>query len=68
MDEAKSRYGEFLMPQEETLEIGRQKSKLTIGVPKETVYQENRILLVPDGVSLLSRHGHQVLIEANAGT
>jgi len=68
MDEVKSRYGEFLMPQEETLEIGRQKSKLTIGVPKEIVHQENRILLVPDGVSLLSRHGHQVLIEANAGT
>jgi alanine dehydrogenase len=68
MDEVKSRYGEFLMPQEETLEIGRQKSKLIIGVPKETLYLENRILLVPDGVSLLSRHGHQVIIEANAGT
>ena len=68
MDEVKSRYGEFLMPQEETLEIGRQKSKLIIGVPKETFYQENRVLLVPDGVNLLSRHGHQVLIEANAGT
>jgi alanine dehydrogenase len=68
MDEIKSRYGEFLMPQEETLEIGRQKSKLIIGVPKEMIYQENRILLVPDGVNLLSRHGHQVLVEANAGT
>jgi alanine dehydrogenase len=68
MDEVKSRYGEFLMPQEEMLEIGRQKTKLTVGVPKETIYHENRILLVPDGVSLLSRHGHHVLIEANAGT
>jgi alanine dehydrogenase len=68
MDDVKSRYGEFLMPQEETLEIGRQKSKLIVGVPKETIYQENRILLVPDGVSLLSRHGHQVLIETNAGS
>jgi alanine dehydrogenase len=67
MDEVKSRYGEFLMPREEMLEIGRQKCKLTIGVPKETVFQENRVLLVPDGVGLLSRHGHQVLIEANAG-
>jgi alanine dehydrogenase len=68
MDEVKSRYGEFLMPREEMLEIGRQKSKLTIGVPKETIFQENRVLLVPDGVNLLSRHGHQVLIEANAGS
>ena len=67
MDEVKSRYGEFLMPREEMLEIGRQTCKLTIGVPKETVFQENRVLLVPDGVNLLSRHGHQVLIEANAG-
>jgi alanine dehydrogenase len=67
MDEVKSRYGEFLMPQEEMLEVGRQKARITIGVPKETMYQENRILLVPDGVSLLCRHGHQVLIEAGAG-
>jgi alanine dehydrogenase len=68
MDEVKSRYGEFLMPQEEMLETGRQKSTLVVGVPKETLYQENRILLVPDGVSLLTRHGHEVLIEAGAGT
>jgi len=67
MDEIKARYGEFLMPQEEMLEVGRQKSRLTIGVPKETVFQENRVSLVPDGVNMLSRHGHQVLIEANAG-
>ena len=67
MDEIKARYGEFLMPQEEMLEVGRQKSRLTIGVPKETIFQENRVSLVPDGVNMLSRHGHQVLIEANAG-
>lgn len=67
MEEQKSKYSEFLRPQEEMLEIGRQKSKLTIGVPKEISSQENRVVLVPDGVGLLTKHGHQVVIEAGAG-
>ncbi len=67
MEEQKSKYTEFLMPQEEMLEVGKQKSNLTIGVPKENSSQENRIVLVPDGVSLLTKHGHQVVIEAGAG-
>jgi alanine dehydrogenase len=67
MEEQKSKYSEFLRPQEEMLEVGRQKSKLTIGVPKENSSQENRVVLVPDGVGLLTRHGHQVVIEAGAG-
>jgi alanine dehydrogenase len=68
MEEQKSKFSEFLRPQEEMLEVGRQKSRLVIGVPKETGTQENRIVLVPEGVSLLSKHGHQVVIEAGAGT
>jgi alanine dehydrogenase len=67
MEELKLKYSEFLRPQEEMLEIGRQKSKLTIGVPKENSSLENRVVLVPDGVSLLTKHGHQVVIEAEAG-
>jgi alanine dehydrogenase len=67
MEELKTKYADFLRPQEEMLELGRQKSQLTIGVPKERSNQENRILLVPDGVNLLTRHGHTVLIEAGAG-
>jgi alanine dehydrogenase len=67
MEEQKSKYSEFLRPQEEMLEVGRQKSKLTIGVPKENSSQENRVVLVPDGVGLLMKHGHQVVIEAGAG-
>ncbi|MCX6248098.1 MAG: alanine dehydrogenase [Bacteroidetes bacterium] len=67
MEEQKSKYTEFLRPQEEMLEVGKQKSRLTIGVPKEISSQENRVVLIPDGVGLLSRHGHQVLIEAGAG-
>ncbi|MBL7137401.1 MAG: alanine dehydrogenase [Bacteroidales bacterium] len=58
---------EHLMPQEEMLEVTRRKSQLTIGVPKEITLEETRVALVPDGVSLLSRQGHQVLVEAGAG-
>jgi alanine dehydrogenase len=56
-----------LMPQEEKLEIARHKSKLFIGVPKETSYQERRICLTPDAVNSLTSHGHRVMIEAGAG-
>jgi len=56
-----------LMPQEEMLEVAKQPSKLIIGVPKEISQQENRVSLVPDGVALLCRHGHQVDVESGAG-
>lgn len=56
-----------LMPQEEMLEIGRKKSKLYIGIPKEISFQENRVPLVPDAVALLVNHGHHVVVETNAG-
>ena len=58
---------ERLMPKEEMLEIARQKSKLLIGVPKEADAQENRVSLVPDGVALLCRDGHDILVETGAG-
>jgi alanine dehydrogenase len=58
---------EILMPQEEMLEVARQRSNLLIGVPKEVSVQENRVSLVPDGVALLCRNGHQVMVEAGAG-
>src|SRR5512142_922112 len=67
MEEQRSKYSEFLRPQEEMLEVGRQKGKLTIGVPKEISLQENRVVLIPDGVSLLTKHKHQVIIESGAG-
>jgi alanine dehydrogenase len=56
-----------LMPKEEMLEVSRAKKKLVIGIPKETVFQENRISLVPEGVSLLVQNGHRVIYEAGAG-
>lgn len=56
-----------LMPQEETLEVGRHKSELFIGIPKEISCQERRICLTPDAVASLTLHGHRILMEAGAG-
>jgi alanine dehydrogenase len=56
-----------LIPQEERLEVKHGQKNLVIGVPKECAFSENRIPLDPDAVSLLVHHGHQVLIEADAG-
>jgi alanine dehydrogenase len=55
-----------LLPQEETLEIGRKKGNLFIGIPKEISFQENRVALVPDAVSLLVNNGHHDYSEAGA--
>lgn len=56
-----------LLPQEETLEVLKQKGELFIGLPKEKQYQEKRICLTPDAVNALVMHGHRVLIESGAG-
>ena len=60
-------HADGLMPQEEMLEIQRQKCRLIIGLPREIAHQERRIGLVPEAVSLLVQNGHQILIESNAG-
>jgi len=57
-----------LMPQEEMLEVGRKKQSLYIGIPRETEFQEHRVALVPEAVSLLISNGHRVIIETNAGS
>jgi alanine dehydrogenase len=59
--------GKFL-PQEETLEIKKRKNSLTIGIPKEIAFQENRVALAPEAVNLLTHNGHKVIIEKDAGT
>ncbi|MGB3342417.1 MAG: alanine dehydrogenase [Aequorivita sp.] len=56
-----------LLPQEETLEISRQKGNLYIGIPKEAYFQERRICLTPDAVNAIVSNGHKVLIENGAG-
>lgn len=52
---------------EETLDIKVKGAELHIGIPKETAFQENRIALTPEGVSVLINNGHNVVIETTAG-
>jgi alanine dehydrogenase len=52
---------------EETLDIKPKGAQLHIGIPKEIAFQENRIALTPDAVSVLVSNGHEVIIEHKAG-
>lgn len=56
-----------LLPKEEMLEIARKKGTLYIGIPRETSFQEKRVALVPEAVSLLVSNGHRVKIETKSG-
>ena len=56
-----------LLPKEEMLEVARKKGNLRIGIPKEISYQERRVGLVPETVSLLVAHGHRVKVESKSG-
>lgn len=55
------------MPQEELLAVSKRHSRLTIGIPRETSFQERRVALVPESVALLVSNGHDVVVETNAG-
>ena len=55
------------VPLEETLEIIPKPKALFIGIPKETSYQENRIALTPEAVSVLVNRGNDVVVEHDAG-
>lgn len=55
------------VPLEETLEILPKKKQLFIGIPKESTFQENRVALTPEAVSVLVNNGNEVVVEHNAG-
>jgi alanine dehydrogenase len=72
MDQKQNSYIKFshsegLMPKEEMLEVGQNKCRLTIGIPRETSHQERRVALVPEAAHLLVQNGHSILVENNAG-
>jgi alanine dehydrogenase len=52
---------------EETLDIKPRASSLSIAIPKENAFQENRIALSPDAVGVLVSNGHLVSVEHKAG-
>ncbi len=57
-----------MLPQEEMLEVGKRHQSLSIGIPKESSFKENRIGLVPDTVAYLKALGHHIVIENDAGS
>lgn len=57
----------FGQTQEAYKSKGSSRCKLIIGIPKEIVFQENRVALTPLSVALLVENGHEVLIESGAG-
>jgi len=58
---------EHLSTQESPVKIEKSKKKLVIGIPKETIMQENRVALVPNSVKHLLLQGHRVLVAKGAG-
>src|SRR5215467_4889189 len=41
---------------------------LVVGVPKEIKDKESRVSVQPDGVAELTYHGHDVVVQASAGS
>ena len=54
-------------PLEETLDVRPASSSLSIAIPRESAFQENRIALTPDAVGVLVNNGHSVAGETGAG-
>ncbi|MFT3979636.1 MAG: alanine dehydrogenase [Ferruginibacter sp.] len=52
---------------EETLDIKPKSESLSIAIPKETSFNENRIALTPEAVGVIVANGHQVHVESKAG-
>src|SRR5262252_3601637 len=44
-----------------------EETRMKIGVPTEIKPSENRVAMVPAGVDILVRDGHQVLVQQGAG-
>jgi len=52
---------------EQPLLVGKSHASLTIGVPCERGFQENRVALSPHAVRRLVNNGHTILVETGAG-
>lgn len=55
------------VPEELAVRTQESRRSLRIGVPKELLFQENRVALTPMTVAVLVANGHQVYIEQGAG-
>lgn len=66
--EVKALTSEALLPKEQLLEVQTKRKGFSICVPREIQMQENRLCLTPEATALLVNNGHEVCIEASAGT
>lgn len=57
----------WIIPQEMPVKTRKSKKNLRIGLPKETSFQERRVALTPEAVSVLIANGHEVYVEVGAG-
>lgn len=53
--------------QVEMLEVGGKSNNLSIGIPKETMKDEHRVMLVPASITTLTGYGHKIIVETGAG-
>jgi len=56
-----------LMPQEELLETGLKKKKVSIGIPCESDVNEKRVPLTPEAVNILVEAGNQIYVQEGSG-
>ena len=56
-----------LQPQEKLVRLSDTMKSISIGIPKEITYQENRVPLSPMAVQLLVDQGHSIQLESGCG-
>ncbi len=56
-----------LYPQEQLLKVKEGSRSLNMGMPREISLQENRLILTPESVAVLTGSGHEIIVETGAG-
>ncbi|MEO8733076.1 MAG: alanine dehydrogenase [Flavobacteriales bacterium] len=56
-----------MLPQEQTMEVGRKGNNLMIGIPKEVTPEEHRVPLTPASVAVLTARGHDITVQRGVG-
>lgn len=57
-----------MLPQEQTMEVGKKGKNLFIGIPKEVTPQEHRVPLTPASVAVLVGRGHDIVVQRGVGS
>ncbi len=57
----------FYIPQELLQEISKIGNQMVIGIPKECIRGERRLMLTPEAVDMLTGYGFRIFVEAGAG-